>query len=182
MELNSSREFRFTEQDFEKIRKMIYDYAGIALSPSKHDMVYGRLARRIRALNLSTFQQYLQIIEHGDSKEFINARGEKDQFDLARMHDGYRQSASRVWTWLVVQTLWRRVSRDGGHAAGVHTLPVLQRLRLVDVAQQVETRGDRCSRHVCRDRSGIGLHLRVVVYAARFVELPLLKRDVHFVG
>ena len=70
MELNSSREFRFTEQDFEKIRKMIYDYAGIALSPSKHDMVYGRLARRIRALNLSTFQQYLQIIEHGDSKEF----------------------------------------------------------------------------------------------------------------
>lgn len=70
MELNSSREFRFTEQDFEKIRKMIYDYAGIALSPSKHDMVYGRLARRIRALNLSTFQQYLQIIERGNSQEF----------------------------------------------------------------------------------------------------------------
>jgi chemotaxis protein methyltransferase CheR len=65
-----SREFHFTEQDFEKVRKLIYDYAGIALSSTKHDMVYGRLARRLRALGLTTFQQYLQILERGDSKEF----------------------------------------------------------------------------------------------------------------
>lgn len=65
-----SREFHFTDQDFEKVRKIIYDYAGIALSPTKHDMVYGRLARRLRALNLTTFQQYLHILERGDSKEF----------------------------------------------------------------------------------------------------------------
>ena len=65
-----SREFHFTDQDFEKVRKIIYDYAGIALSPTKQDMVYGRLARRLRALNLSTFQQYLHILERGDSKEF----------------------------------------------------------------------------------------------------------------
>lgn len=70
MQPNPSREFHFTEQDFEKVRKMIYDYAGIALSTSKHDMVYGRLARRLRALGLNNFQQYLQIIERGDSKEF----------------------------------------------------------------------------------------------------------------
>lgn len=67
---NPGREFQFTEQDFEKVRKLIYDYAGIALSPTKHDMVYGRLARRLRALNLTTFQQYLQILERGDNKEF----------------------------------------------------------------------------------------------------------------
>lgn len=67
---SSSREFQFTEQDFEKIRKIIYDYAGIALSPSKHDMVYGRLARRLRALGLKTFNEYLRILEKGDIKEF----------------------------------------------------------------------------------------------------------------
>lgn len=67
---SSSREFQFTEQDFEKIRKIIYDYAGIALSPSKHDMVYGRLARRLRALGLKTFNEYLRILEKGDTKEF----------------------------------------------------------------------------------------------------------------
>jgi chemotaxis protein methyltransferase CheR len=66
----NSREFQFTEQDFEKIRKMIYDYAGIALSPAKHDMVYGRLARRLRAHGLKTFNEYLHLLERGDSKEF----------------------------------------------------------------------------------------------------------------
>jgi chemotaxis methyl-accepting protein methylase len=41
------------------VRKLIYDYAGIALSDSKHDMVYSRLARRVRALKLANFADYL---------------------------------------------------------------------------------------------------------------------------
>ncbi|WP_034640016.1 CheR family methyltransferase [Chitinilyticum aquatile] len=68
--ISNSREFQFTEADFEKIRKMIYDYAGIALAPSKQDMVYGRLAKRLRALNLHTFNDYLHVLSRGDSKEF----------------------------------------------------------------------------------------------------------------
>ncbi|MDR3428925.1 CheR family methyltransferase [Silvimonas sp.] len=67
---NTPREFAFTEQDFEKVRVMIYNYAGIALTPAKHDMVYGRLARRLRALGLRTFNEYLQVLDRGDSKEF----------------------------------------------------------------------------------------------------------------
>ncbi|MCX7208488.1 MAG: chemotaxis protein CheR [Proteobacteria bacterium] len=65
-----SREFQFTEQDFEKVRKLIYNYAGIALSPAKQDMVYGRLAKRLRALGLQSFNDYLQLLERGNSKEF----------------------------------------------------------------------------------------------------------------
>ncbi|BCL75703.1 chemotaxis protein methyltransferase [Jeongeupia sp. HS-3] len=65
-----SREFPFTTQDFEKIRKLIYDYAGIALSPGKEDMVYGRLARRLRALGLNSFGDYLHRLEQGDQGEF----------------------------------------------------------------------------------------------------------------
>ena len=65
-----SREFQFTEQDFEKVRKLIYNYAGIALSPAKQDMVYGRLAKRLRALGMHTFNEYLQVLERGNSKEF----------------------------------------------------------------------------------------------------------------
>ncbi|SMC22179.1 chemotaxis protein methyltransferase CheR [Andreprevotia lacus DSM 23236] len=64
-----TREFDFNQQDFEKIRKLIYDYAGIALSPAKHDMVYGRLAKRLRALNLKTFGDYLKVLERGDHRE-----------------------------------------------------------------------------------------------------------------
>lgn len=70
------REFSFTQQDFERIRKLIYDYAGISLGPHKFDMVYSRLSRRLRATNLHTFAEYLKILERKDAKEweaFINA-------------------------------------------------------------------------------------------------------------
>ncbi|PHV12143.1 CheR family methyltransferase [Chitinimonas sp. BJB300] len=72
----ASREFKFTQQDFERVKKLIYDYAGIALNDSKHDMVYGRLAKRLRAHNFNTFQEYLVLLERGNEAEweaFINS-------------------------------------------------------------------------------------------------------------
>jgi chemotaxis protein methyltransferase CheR len=44
-----TREFHFTEQDFQRIRKLIYEHAGISLSENKQELVYSRLARRLRA-------------------------------------------------------------------------------------------------------------------------------------
>lgn len=70
------REFIFTPHDFERIRKLIYDHAGIALSPRKIDMVYSRLARRLREIGLSTFKDYLALLEEGDEREwgaFVNS-------------------------------------------------------------------------------------------------------------
>ncbi|TXF11828.1 chemotaxis protein CheR [Pelomicrobium methylotrophicum] len=70
------REFVFHDRDFERIRDMIYRRAGIALSPAKKDMVYSRLARRLRARGLSAFSDYLALLEQGDAQEweaFINA-------------------------------------------------------------------------------------------------------------
>ncbi|SFZ79517.1 CheR family methyltransferase [Chitinimonas taiwanensis] len=72
----ANREFKFTQQDFERVKKLIYDYAGIALNDSKHDMVYGRLAKRLRAHNFNTFQEYLVLLERGNEAEweaFINS-------------------------------------------------------------------------------------------------------------
>jgi chemotaxis protein methyltransferase CheR len=70
------REFHFTDQDFERVRKLIYDHAGIALNPGKRDMVYSRLARRLRATGLQSFQAYLTLLEKNDPVEweaFTNA-------------------------------------------------------------------------------------------------------------
>lgn len=64
------REFHFTAEDFERVRKLIYDRAGIALAPIKQDMVYSRLARRLRAHGYTTFVQYLAHLERGDEKEW----------------------------------------------------------------------------------------------------------------
>ena len=69
------REFEFTLTDFERIRKLLYQHAGIALSPAKQDMVYSRLAKRLRACGKKTFFDYLQHLErdHGEWEVFINS-------------------------------------------------------------------------------------------------------------
>jgi chemotaxis protein methyltransferase CheR len=71
------REFHFTTADFDVVRKLIYDHAGISLAPIKQDMVYSRLARRLRALKLETFQDYLAYLQSGrDETEwetFVNS-------------------------------------------------------------------------------------------------------------
>lgn len=72
----NGREFHFTDADFERVRTLIYKHAGISLAPVKRDMVYSRLARRLRAIGISSFVQYLDRLEHGDEKEwehFVNA-------------------------------------------------------------------------------------------------------------
>jgi chemotaxis protein methyltransferase CheR len=70
------REFTFSHRDFEEVRKMIYDHAGIALSDAKEDMVYSRLARRLRATGKRSFQDYLALIRSGHAEEweaFVNS-------------------------------------------------------------------------------------------------------------
>jgi chemotaxis protein methyltransferase CheR len=72
----TGREFHFTPADFERVRQLIHKFAGISLTPIKHDMVYSRLARRLRALNMASFEQYLAYLEQGHAEEwetFVNS-------------------------------------------------------------------------------------------------------------
>lgn len=57
------REFQFTNQDFDQIRRLIYQHAGISLSDAKVDMVYSRIARRLRANGLASFEGYLGFLD-----------------------------------------------------------------------------------------------------------------------
>ncbi len=75
MTVEIQRDFHFTDQDFQRIRKLIYDHAGIALSDAKRDLVYSRLARRLRANGMSDFSCYLGFLE-GNAREweaFVNS-------------------------------------------------------------------------------------------------------------
>ncbi|MCW5298303.1 CheR family methyltransferase [Herbaspirillum lusitanum] len=75
--LDSVKEFDFTNRDFDRVRDLIYKRAGIALAESKQEMVYSRLARRLRATGIASFVQYLDLLERGgDTDEweaFTNA-------------------------------------------------------------------------------------------------------------
>jgi chemotaxis protein methyltransferase CheR len=71
-----SADFALSNSEFERLRELVREHTGIALSEAKRQLVYGRLARRLRALQLSGFADYIKLLEGGDSKEleeFTNA-------------------------------------------------------------------------------------------------------------
>jgi chemotaxis protein methyltransferase CheR len=59
-------EFVFTEGDFKKIAAMVHGDAGIALHETKATLVYSRLAKRLRALGLASFQDYCALVASHD--------------------------------------------------------------------------------------------------------------------
>lgn len=70
------REFHFTDRDFERIRQLIYEHAGINLTAAKKALVYSRVARRLRVTGLTRFDEYLDLLREGDHEEwegFVNA-------------------------------------------------------------------------------------------------------------
>jgi chemotaxis protein methyltransferase CheR len=72
---DSSREFAFTDADFRELAQAAYEYAGIALSDSKRNLVYSRLSRRLRSLGLTAFREYRDYLSENPSEieGFINA-------------------------------------------------------------------------------------------------------------
>ncbi|PRO70398.1 CheR family methyltransferase [Alteromonas marina] len=74
-ERSGTREFAFEKADFKKVQQMLFKKAGINLSDAKEAMVYSRLARRIRALNLKSFNDYLAVVGRSEAEleQFINA-------------------------------------------------------------------------------------------------------------
>ncbi|HWH72661.1 MAG TPA: chemotaxis protein CheR, partial [Methylibium sp.] len=64
------------DADFALARRLIAQYAGIKLSEHKRFMVYNRLVKRLRALGLSEFGEYLRIVQTDPGAErvaFVNA-------------------------------------------------------------------------------------------------------------
>ena len=66
------KEFPMTDQDFQRIAKLAGQYTGIVLGEQKRDMVYGRIARRVRKLQLVSFCSYLDYLEGNLKEELSN--------------------------------------------------------------------------------------------------------------
>ncbi|SAI60700.1 chemotaxis protein methyltransferase [Bordetella ansorpii] len=74
---SAERQFEFRDNDFSRVRRMIYARAGISLGDHKREMVYSRLARRLRALGRHDFSGYLDHLEEQPAatewENFVNA-------------------------------------------------------------------------------------------------------------
>ena len=68
----NEREFDFKDKDFNRVKTIVYDYAGIDLNESKKNLVYNRLSKRIRFLKMQTFSEYLDFVEAQGEAEFVH--------------------------------------------------------------------------------------------------------------
>ena len=117
------------EREFALARQLIAQYAGIQLSPHKRYMVHNRLSRRLRARGMSSFAEYLDLVQAdaaGEREDFVNALTtnltaffrEPHHFELlrtrAQQHRARERSALRVWcsasstgeeAWSIAMTL-----------------------------------------------------------------------------
>lgn len=66
--------------DFDRLRALIYDQAGINLGPEKRTMIEIRLKRRLRALNLSSYRQYCELL-------FRSEKLDSEKLDSERLKD-----------------------------------------------------------------------------------------------
>ncbi|GMR19952.1 MAG: protein-glutamate O-methyltransferase CheR [Gammaproteobacteria bacterium] len=74
--VQSKRDYLFSDDDFNFLRKLVTENTGIVLADHKRDMVYGRLCRRLRALNLDSFSDYCELVRSdndGELVELVNA-------------------------------------------------------------------------------------------------------------
>jgi chemotaxis protein methyltransferase CheR len=58
-----AREFPFESEHFRVISERMYRFSGIRLPDAKREMVYARLARRLRALGIASFDDYVRFLE-----------------------------------------------------------------------------------------------------------------------
>lgn len=65
------REFTFSSQQFNFLAGIANERTGIVLAEHKKDMVYSRLVRRLRALNLGSFDEYCELLKSEAGKDEI---------------------------------------------------------------------------------------------------------------
>jgi len=70
IKVNTSREYAFTEKDFNKLRKIANDHTGIIVTDDKYDMYYARLVKRLRAFQLGSFADYIKYLNTNIDTEF----------------------------------------------------------------------------------------------------------------
>ena len=70
-------EILLSDREFTRIKRRVYEVAGISLSDAKRTLVVSRLSKIVRAMELGSFDAYMDHLERGgssrDGQNFINA-------------------------------------------------------------------------------------------------------------
>ena len=66
-----TREFAFSDEDFNALRALVKEHTGIHLTDQKRELVYGRISRRLRALDLNNFRDYRGLLSDANGSEMV---------------------------------------------------------------------------------------------------------------
>lgn len=102
------RNYDFSKSDFKRVQRLIYNHAGITVSDTRQEMVYGRIIRRIRARQLKSFSEYLTMVDSDpqEMEAFVNSMTtnltsffrEKYHFPILEQHIKSRPRRQlRIW-------------------------------------------------------------------------------------
>lgn len=104
------RDLVLTDADFARIRHLIYERAGIVLAEHKREMVYSRLAKRLRHHGMTLFSDYVSRLERNPAAKeweaFTNALTtnltaffrEAHHFPLLESHIAAKSGPVRIWS------------------------------------------------------------------------------------
>ena len=189
---------RFSQADFEQVRSLIYQRAGISLNAGKHAMVYSRLSRRLRETGQSTFTGYLQWLQaskgaagEAEWQEFVNCLTTnltsffREDHHFQALADDLRERAGRhlrIWcsaastgeepysiAMTVAETLGAQ-AQVGILASDIDTKVLATAQRGVYEADSRGLSAERLLRHFMRGKGGTSGFIRIKPELARRVE------------
>ncbi len=191
-------EFSFSAADFERVRTLIYQRAGISLHAGKQAMVYSRLSRRLRETSHHSFATYLQWLQassgpagEAEWQEFINCLTtnltsffREDHHFVALVDDLRARSgrALRIWccaasTGEEPYSIAMTVAETLGAQARVQVVATDIDTKVLATAQagiySADTRGlspERRQRHCLRGTGNNAGQLRIKPELARQIE------------
>ncbi len=184
------KEYEFTDQDFEHLRRFIAHKTGIAIAENKRELVYGRIARRLRATGLDSFAEYRRLLESGHSEEleeFINVITtnltsffrERHHFDYLRdtllpeLLQKHRHRRLRIWSAGCS-------TGEEAYSIAISALECRQVLAARDRIQIIAT--DLDSSVVAKARSGVYEQERIESLDRQLVKKYFLKGRGHNAG
>ncbi|MCB0363198.1 MAG: protein-glutamate O-methyltransferase CheR, partial [Bdellovibrionales bacterium] len=108
---------------------LVYQLTGITLATSRSSMIEGRLRKRVHALNLDNYHDYLKIVKIDKNEQEIFV-------DLVTTNETYFYRTPRIWDYIekkllpswfqsnpkAVFTAWSAAASSGEEA---HTLAIL---------------------------------------------------------
>ena len=79
MEDLNSRMPSLTDAEFNDLVKIIYDKTRIQMSEHKRALVNSRIIKRLRALNMSSFKEYIDFLKNVFVNKFLNSYLEENK-------------------------------------------------------------------------------------------------------